>query len=543
MAQSGEYWRKRLKVLENREYMQTSAYYEDLKKQFAIAERNLQSDISYWYQRLARNNNISLAAAKELLKKNELEEFHWTVEGYIKRGKENELNARWMKKLENASARVHISHLEAMKLQVQQHAEELYQHYETGTANHLKAIYKDGYYHNAYEIAKGTGVGSSFSAIDTRKIDKVIATPWARDGKVFSDRIWENKDKLVAELHTELTQCIIRGENPDEAAKRLAEKMGGKLGAAQNLVYTESAAISACAQRDCYGDLAVEQFEVVETLDSHTCPTCRDMDGKHFPMEDYKIGVTAPPFHPRCRGCTCPYFGDEFDSIGERAARGEDGRTYYVPADMTYREWEKTFVESAHTEDTKSEVNYLIRNHVAGQNTMREQQIVREAVADVPLKVQQAMENTIIDIGKTGASQYDYKHDIIYVAERAQKEDIIHEIGHMVENKMLDGEKVIKLRKQIVKNISPNDIIKTIMYDAAGQEHEVFLVKSNYFLSEYQGRIYVNDWDEIYDENWNIRDDRLLEFVSEIFREYIENPQRIEKEYPEFYKLIKEVAE
>ncbi len=349
MARSGEYWRKRLKALENKEYMQTSAYYEDLKQQFAIAERNLQMDISYWYQRLAKNNDVSLAAAKELLKKNELEEFHWTVEEYIKRGKENELNARWMKKLENASARVHINHLEAMKLQVQQHAEELYQRYETGAAKHLKTIYEDGYYHNAYEIAKGTGVGSSFSAIDTRKIDKAITIPWARDGKVFSDRIWENKNKLVAELHTELTQCLIRGENPDEAAKRLAEKMGGKLGAARNLVYTESAAISACAQRDCYGELAVEQFEVVETLDSHTCPTCRDMDGQHFSMEDYKIGVTAPPFHPRCRGCTCPYFDDEFDSIGERAARGEDGRTYYVPADMTYREWEKTFVNENNT--------------------------------------------------------------------------------------------------------------------------------------------------------------------------------------------------
>lgn len=346
MARSGEYWRKRLKALEDREYRQTSAYYEDLKQQFAVAERNLQLDISYWYQRLARNNDISLAAAKELLKKNELEEFHWTVEEYIKRGKENELNARWMKKLENASARVHINRLEAMKLQVQQHAEELYQRYETGTANLLKGIYKDGYYQTAYEIAKGTGVGSSFSRIDTRKIDKIITTPWARDGKVFSDRIWENRDKLVAELHTELTQSIIRGENPDEAAKRLAEKMGGKLGAARNLVYTESAAISACAQQDCYEELAVEEYEVVETLDKHTCPTCRDMDGKHFSMGDYKIGITAPPFHPRCRGCTCPYFDDEFNSVGKRAARGEDGKTYYVPADMTYKEWEDAFVDS-----------------------------------------------------------------------------------------------------------------------------------------------------------------------------------------------------
>ena len=27
-----------------------------------------------------------------------------------------------------------------------------------------------------------------------------------------------------------------------------------------------------------------------------------------------------------------------------RAAKNEDGKTYYVPADMTYREWEKQFI-------------------------------------------------------------------------------------------------------------------------------------------------------------------------------------------------------
>lgn len=39
-----------------------------------------------------------------------------------------------------------------------------------------------------------------------------------------------------------------------------------------------------------------------------------------------------------------PHFGENFGQIGERAARGEDGKTYYVPADMTYPEWKKTFI-------------------------------------------------------------------------------------------------------------------------------------------------------------------------------------------------------
>ncbi len=69
------------------------------------------------------------------------------------------------------------------------------------------------------------------------------------------------------------------------------------------------------------------------------------MDGKHFSMKDFQIGVTAPPFHPNCRGCTCPYFEDEFTAGEERAARGRGGKTYYVPSDMTYKEWKKSFVD------------------------------------------------------------------------------------------------------------------------------------------------------------------------------------------------------
>ena len=112
---------------------------------------------------------------------------------------------------------------------------------------------------------------------------------------------------------------------------------------------TETAAISAAAQKDCFKELDVEEFEVVETLDGSTCEICQDMDGKHFPMSDYRIGETAPPFHPRCRGCTCPYFDDEFTE-GQRAARDEDGEVYYVPENMSYKEWKETYVQDAEQE-------------------------------------------------------------------------------------------------------------------------------------------------------------------------------------------------
>lgn len=341
------YWKKRFKQLEDEQYRKTEKYYKDVEKQFRMAQNTIQADIEKWYWRLADNDDISYAAAKKLLKKNELEEFHWTVEEYIKYGRENGINQRWMKQLENASARVHIQKLEAIKIQMQQTAERLFMEYDGQTADFLRTAYKGNFYQTAFEIAKGTGIGICVERIDQNMIDKIIRKPWAQDGSNFSDRIWKNKEKLVNVLHTELSQCIIRGENPINAARRVAEQMNVPLHQAKTLVLTESAAISSDARKDCLESLGVEKYEIVATLDSRTSDICRDMDGKIFDMKDYQVGVTTPPFHPRCRSCTCPYFDDEFTVGEERAARNEEtGATYYVPADMKYPEWKEIFVDN-----------------------------------------------------------------------------------------------------------------------------------------------------------------------------------------------------
>lgn len=343
-AKNTDYWGKRMASLEDDQYQRSAAYYKDVQRQYIRATNSIQMDIGRWYQRLADNNDISYVGAKKLLKKNELEEFKWTVEDYIKAGEENAVDQRWMKELENASARHHISYLEAMKLQMQQHAELLSTEFEGGMTDYLHKAYGEQYYRTAFEVAKGTGAGTNLARLDDRKIEAVIKRPWAQDGEDFSSRIWTNKDKLVRNLHTELTQNIIRGESPQKAIDSLSKTMEVSRSQAGRLIMTESAAISSAAQKDCLKELGVEKYEILATLDGQTSEICRDMDGKVFDMKDYKVGITAPPFHPNCRSTTVPYFDDEFTEGEQRAARDGDGKTYYVPADMKYWEWENLYV-------------------------------------------------------------------------------------------------------------------------------------------------------------------------------------------------------
>ena len=341
---TSEYWQERFRQLEESQHDTSVQTVQEIEQEFRRAEQALDGKINAWYQRFAANNGISMVEARRLLNSDELEEFRWDVQDYIKYGRENGINQQWEKQLENASAKVHISRLEALKVQTQQEIEKLYGNYHDSIDEHIANLYTSGYYHTAYEVQRGIGVGWQMQSFNPEKVNDIIHKPWAVDGRNFSDRIWTDKTKLINNMHDSLTRMCITGESPDRAIQEISQNMKVSRSQAARIVQTEAAAFSAKAQETCFSDLDVEEFEVVETLDSRTCPTCGEMDGKHFPMKDYKIGVTVPPFHPNCRGCTCPYFDDEFDSVGERAARGEDGKTYYVPADTTFEEWKKSFV-------------------------------------------------------------------------------------------------------------------------------------------------------------------------------------------------------
>lgn len=357
---NSEYWKHRFALLEEAQHKDSWKVQEALQTQYSKAQKEIENKLRVWYQRFADNNQIGLADARKMLAASELAELKWDLREYIQYGKENAINPIWIKQLENASAKFHISKLEALKLQTQQSMEVLFGNQLDQVDALAKNTYTKGYYHTAFEIQKGFGVGWDISAIDQNKLEKIISKPWAADGKNFSDRIWQNKTKLTNGLHTELTQMCILGKAPDDAIKSIAKQMNTSKVNAGRLVMTESAYFASASQKDAFNALDVEAFEVIATLDSHTSAICQEMDGKHFPMKDFEPGVTAPPFHVWCRSTTVPFFDDEW-STGERAARGKDGKTYYVPDDMKYEDWKKSLASGGNKDGlTLRESNTII---------------------------------------------------------------------------------------------------------------------------------------------------------------------------------------
>lgn len=524
---NSDYWINRFSQLESVTNKDAMEAYRDVEEIYQKAQTELEDKINTWYQRFATNNQISMAEARKLLITGEMKELKWSVEEYIKHGKENSISGQWAKELENASARFHVSRLEALKLQTQQSIEALYGNQLDIVDSAMRKAYSQRYYRTAFEFQKGFGVGFAVDRLDENTLSKIINKPWAVDGYNFSKRIWTNKEKLIGELHSSLTRNIITGADPAKAIKEIKSKMGVSSNAAGRLIMTESAYFGSVAQKDMLNNLDVEKYEIVATLDSKTSEICRSLDGKVFDMKDYQAGVTAPPFHPYCRTTTAPYF-DDWEELGverERVARNDKGKNYFVDGNTTYKEWEKKFVKDDSTRTDSIDVpGYKFKvakgSSISGRQKLDDQGIVARAISDLPDKVKDTFKDITFEFGCDG-SACDIDNKVIKVGIGAEKEDVFHEYGHLIERYMMDPKKVKEYKESLVAGLDISDIMKTVYQDSVGNDWDVFVLSGSAFESEYQSRLYVLKPEEALNFDGSIKTEVMPETISEAFRKYM----------------------
>lgn len=524
---NSDYWINRFGQLESATNKDAMEAYRDVEEIYQKAQTELEDKINTWYQRFATNNQISMAEARKLLTTGEMKELKWSVEEYIKHGKENAISGQWAKELENASARFHVSRLEALKLQTQQSIEVLYGNQLDTVDRAMRKVYSQRYYRTAFEFQKGFGVGFAVDRLDENTLSNIINKPWAVDGYNFSKRIWTNKEKLIGELHSSLTRNIITGADPAKAIKEIKSKMGVSSNAAGRLIMTESAYFGSVAQKDMLNNLDVEKYEIVATLDSKTSEICRSLDGKVFDMKDYQAGVTAPPFHPYCRTTTAPYF-DDWEELGVdrgRVARNDKGKNYFVDGNMTYKEWEKQFVKDDSTKTDSIDVpGYKFKvakgSSISGRQKLDDQGIVARAISDLPDKVKDTFKDITFEFGCDG-SACDIDDKVIKVGIGAEKEDVFHEYGHLIERYMMDPKKVKEYKESLVAGLGINDIMKADYINNIGADVEIYVLRGKNFESEYQSRLYAPRPKDALNNDGSINTDLLGEVISEPFRKYM----------------------
>ena len=122
------------------------------------------------------------------------------------------------------------------------------------------------------------------------------------DGKSWSQRIWENTERLAAELNEGLIHCVATGKKTTELKNILQERFGVSYSRADALVRTEMAHIQTQAAQKRYEDAGVLEVEVWAPKDERQCEVCGELHMKRFPAN----GPMPIPAHPRCRCCVLP---------------------------------------------------------------------------------------------------------------------------------------------------------------------------------------------------------------------------------------------
>jgi SPP1 gp7 family putative phage head morphogenesis protein len=141
-----------------------------------------------------------------------------------------------------------------------------------------------------------------FSTVDNALVNQMINSSWCLDGKNFSQRIWDNTERLAQTLNDNLIHCVATGKKPTELIHLLEERFGVSYNRANMLVRTEIAHIQSEAAKKRYADYGVEFVEFSAIHDDRTCEKCKELDGKIYPVN----AAPAVPIHPNGRCAILP---------------------------------------------------------------------------------------------------------------------------------------------------------------------------------------------------------------------------------------------
>lgn len=142
----------------------------------------------------------------------------------------------------------------------------------------------------------------AFNTIDDKIVNQLINSVWVADGRNFSQRVWNNIDRLVETLNEQLIYTVVTGKKTSELKNLLQERFNISYRRADTLVRTELAHIQTEAAKKRYEDYGIQYIEVLVDADDRTCDECKALIGKKFPIH------AAPPLpiHPNDRCAIIP---------------------------------------------------------------------------------------------------------------------------------------------------------------------------------------------------------------------------------------------
>ena len=322
MVQSKEYWEKRQAEREQKAYTKILELEKEYKEALEIAKQNINKQISHIGTQYMNENQLSYAEALKQLKGTEFniwrKDLHEYMQEIEKLKKTSPIEAKklWLE-LETLSARSRISHLDAIRSNIDIELSKVSATAVENTRSTLYGVYGDTY----IGIAKDLGIKSTFSE---NMVKTVLDRPWS--GANYSSRIWGNTENLAKVLKQEVATGLIQGIDLKKMYQRISEKIeGAKKNDVERLLRTEVNYTLNQATLDGYKDAKVEKYEFNAMIDNRTSQICSSLNGDVFELSKSAVGVNYPPMHPRCRSTTTPVI--DFEELGKRLREEKEAET------------------------------------------------------------------------------------------------------------------------------------------------------------------------------------------------------------------------
>lgn len=219
----------------------------------------------------------------------------------------------------------------------------------------LSNIYTDQFLRQVYDLGQSITVKANFNRLNPALIQKTLDYPWS--GAMFSDRLWQDKERLGRNLRVGLTQSMILGEGIPQITDRINKGIDTARYNAERVARTETKRVTYCAHDDVYKDTGVEElkYRCANGGDSRTCQYCRADNGKVFKRGE----EPTLPRHPNCRCVYIPVVSDAFEDneLNELtgSVRGAENYEKWREAEAKKQE-EVKIVEKVNTKTVEKEL-------------------------------------------------------------------------------------------------------------------------------------------------------------------------------------------
>lgn len=339
------YWEKR-KAQRMFEYMGIAEdTAQEIAKLYRKASMYTNNQLSQIFNRYKTKFGLSEAEAYRILNtlkdKTSLDELRTVLKNGVSSDEKKEI----IQLLEAPAYRARINRLQDLQNEIDVMMRNVYNQEKDFSTKHYVSLASEAYYKSMYDIQKSVGLGFNFHTLSAKDFDLLLGSKWS--GENFSSRIWKNTQKLAEDLKEELLVSLMTGRKEEKVAQILSNKYNTGINEARRLVRTESNYVASEMEARSYEECGADRYIYCATLDMKTSKICRELDGKVFYLKDREQGKNYPPMHPWCRSTTIIYIDDKTLSEMTRIARDpETGKTYKVPANMSYEEWYEKYVES-----------------------------------------------------------------------------------------------------------------------------------------------------------------------------------------------------